>query len=253
MFKYFFTYADYLPHDAGFKMFGTGHIVWLILTICAAVLLSLKYRSLQENGRKKLGLVVCWIIFISEIGKDVYLLLIIGVFNLEEVLPLHLCGMAIYISLINAYRPGKITQEMLYSLCMPGALAALIFPSWTFYPMISIVSMQNFIQHALLLIYPVMLLSGGDIKPNHRNLPKCFLFLVIVSAPIYVFNKIFDTDFLFINYPAKGSPLVLFEKWFGNPGYILGILMLIIIIWMILYLPIMLKHKSRKADCQIRR
>lgn len=183
-------------------------------------------------------------------GRYIYLL-IIGEFDLE-VLPFHLCSMAIYLSLLNAYYPGKIKKEILYSLCMPGAAAALLFPSWAGYPMISLVNIQNFLQHALLMIYPIMLFAGGDIRPNYKNLPKCLLFLLIISPPIYIFNKIFDTNFLFINYPSPGSPLVLFEKWFGNPGYILGLLMLILVVWFFLYSPIVFlrfrRNRINKKD-----
>jgi len=157
----------------------------------------------------------------------------------------HLCGMAIYNSLLNAHRPGKIKQELLYSLCMPGTLSALLFPAWSAYPAISLICIQNFLQHGLLMIYPIMLFSGKNIRPDYRVLPKCLLFLAVISPPIYVFNKVFDTNFLFINYPSPGSPLVLFDKWFGNPGYILGILMLIIVVWAFLYIPIIITNKGK--------
>ena len=32
---------------------------------------------------------------------------------------------------------------------------------------------------------------------------------------------------LFINWPSPGSPLVIFEKWMGNPGYLIPVSYLI--------------------------
>jgi len=132
---------------------------------------------------------------------------------------------------------------------MPGAAMALIFPAWAAYPILNIVSLFCFLIHGLLVIYPIMLFAGGDLEPDYKNLPKCLLFLILIALPIYRFNKAFGTNFLFINYPSPGSPLVLFERWFGNPGYILGILILIFAVWAALYLPLVLMRRAEdKAE-----
>ena len=64
-------------------------------------------------------------------------------------------------------------------------------------------------------------------------------------------SKITDPliNFFFLNYPSPGSPLVLFEQIAGNPGYIALTLLLVLVVWIILYLPFYssTKHRVREA------
>jgi len=103
----------------------------------------------------------------------------------------------------------------------------------------------------------MMLFFGGKIKPGARRLPYCFLFLVAISVPIYFFDKRIDANFLFLNWPSPGSPLVWFEKWLGNPGYILGYIPMAAVVWTTLYLPVELKRRwetkgKRKSPGEVR-
>ena len=242
VFRYFFTISG-LPDGAGFRMFGPGHLLWLAAVAAAAVFCTVKYRNLSAAGRKKMQLVFCWSMVELDLFKDVYFM-ITGVFS-WEFLPLHLCGMAIYISLFNVYRPGRVKRELLYSLCMPGAAVALIFPAWTSYPLWNVATLQCFLIHALLFIYPILLLSSGEIHPEARNLPLCLLFLLAVCPPVYGINRLLGTDFMFINYPLPAQPFLLFVRWFGNPGYIFGMLLMLLTVWGMLYLPLALIRRSR--------
>lgn len=234
MFRCFFTIKD-LPGNAGFPMFGPEHLAWLAAIAAAAVICTARYRKLPQHKRKKVQLIFGWSMVALDLLKDLYFILA-GVFS-YEFLPLHLCGMAIYISLFNAYRPGKIKQELLYSLCMPGAAAALLFPAWTGYPIWNIATLQCFLIHALLFIYPILLLSTGEIRPSAKNLPACLLFLLIACPPVYLYNRIFGTDFMFINFPLPAQPFLLFVKWFGGRAYQLGMLFMLLAVWVLLYLP----------------
>lgn len=237
MFRYFFE-INGLPDGAGFRMFGAGHLLWLGAIAAAAAAGVRKYQRLALRRRKTVQHILCWSMVALDLFKDAYFILA-GVFS-YEFLPLHLCGMAIYLSLLNAYRPGRIKQELLYGLCMPGAAAALIFPAWTFYPIWNIATLQCFLIHALLLIYPLLLLASGEIRPRAENLRFCLLFLLIACPPVYVFNRIFGTNFMFLNSPPPAQPFLLFVRLFGNPGYLFGMFLLLLVAWALLYLPVVL-------------
>lgn len=234
MLRYFFVIGN-LPEDAGFRMFGPEHIAWLAAIAAAAAVCAFWYRGLSPKGRKKAGYAFCWSMVALDLFKDVYFI-ISGVFS-YEFLPLHLCGMAIYISLLNAYRPGRVTGEILYSLCMPGAVMALVFPAWTFYPIWNVATLQCFLIHALLFIYPLMLVAGGDLRPCARNLPYCLLFLLAACPLVALVNRALGTNFMFISTPPAAQPFLLFVQWFGDPGYLFGMLLLLLAVWAVLYLP----------------
>lgn len=236
MLRYFFVISG-LPDNVGFRMFGPGHLAWLAAISAAAVVCSLWYRRLSPRGRKAAGYAFCWSMVALDLLKDVYFI-VSGVFS-YEFLPLHLCGMAIYISLLNAYWPGRIKQELLYSLCMPGAVMALVFPAWTFYPLWNIATLQCFLIHALLFLYPVMLVAGGDLRPSVRNLPYCLLFLLAACPAVALVNRALGTNFMFISSAPSAQPFLLFVSWFGTPGYIFGMFLLLLAVWVVLYVPVL--------------
>lgn len=232
MFREFFAVTG-LPADAGFPMFGTGHFCWLAAAAAVAAAGALWYPRLSETGRRRARRTLCWGIVALDLFKDVYFVAF-GVFS-YDFLPFHLCGMAIYISLLHAYFPGRIKGELLYSLCMPGAAAALLFPGWTGYPLWNVATLQCFLIHILLFAYPVMLLASGELLPRARNLPWCLLFLLAVSPPVYLFNRAFGTDFMFINAPLDAQPFLLYVRLFGRSFYVLGMLFTLFAVWALLY------------------
>ena len=60
-----------------------------------------------------------------------------------------------------------------------------------------------------------------------------------MAFPIIAFNLAFDQNYLFLNEASEGSPLVpvwdIFGTRFGLPGYIVGVLLLVIVVFHILY------------------
>lgn len=242
--EHFFRFNVQSSEGLGFQLFSVPHICWLIIAAASCVALCLIYRRKDEVSRRRLELCVAGLILFSELVKKLSLI-IAGEYSVYD-LPLHLCGMAVFISLVHAARGWKFTGELLYSACMPGAAFALIFPDWVRYPVFNFLSMNSFFVHILLTAYPLMLFFGGEIRPEAKRLPYCFLFLAVVSAPVYVFNKLVDANFLFLNWPSPGSPLEWFERWLGNPGYILGYIPMMVLVWTALYLPVELRrrHKS---------
>ncbi len=105
--------------------------------------------------------------------------------------------------------------------------------------------MHSFTVHILLLLYPLLLLSGGY-RPVPRHLKKVMISLLILCSPIYLLNKLTDSNFMFLNNPGNGNPLSLFEAFFGNPGYLIGMPILLVLIWFLLYLPFYLMARGKK-------
>lgn len=66
--------------------------------------------------------------------------------------------------------------------------------------------------HILLAAYPIMLFSGGDIRPSVRYMGKCFLLLLAMAVPIYCVNLLLDTNFMFLMYAPDGNPLAVVPR-----------------------------------------
>lgn len=238
----FSIYGSAIPSGTGFGLFTIQHFMALGVIGVVCLALCLVYRRCQPNTQ--LCLLRCLALgnLLLEAIKE-GMVLAIGQFT-PFVLPLHLCGLCAFVLVWYAFRPGPTNAEILYSLCLPGALAALLFPDWAFYPLANFYSLQCFIFHAILLIFPCMLLSAGQLHPRIKNIWRPILFLAIACPLVAVFNTIFGTNFMFLRWASPGSPLVALQK-LGNPGYYFGYAGLLLLVWFLLYLLFIIQRVYR--------
>jgi hypothetical integral membrane protein (TIGR02206 family) len=240
--SYFFTLEEDLPAGVGFAHWDAAHLTWLAVSAAIIAALCLAYRRAPGDARRRLRHALGWAVLACEALKDVNLA-VQGSFN-RWYLPLHLCGLAVFFTFAHSRRPGKTVGNFLYSCCMPGAAFALAFPDWIAFPPLSYHAIVGFLVHALLMAYPLMLVCGSDLRPEARQLPRCFGILVACAVPIAVFNHFFGTNYMFLSWPSPGSPLEWFASRLGRPGYLLGYLPMLALIWLALYLPFARKKKS---------
>lgn len=149
-------------------------------------------------------------------------------------LPLHLCGMAVYVIVLHALKNGQVTGQFLYAFCMPGAAAAILFPDWSYYPALSYMTLSGFAIHMLIVAYVLMQVVGGDIRPNIRQAPLCLGIMLLIALPVYAFDQLTDTNYMFLNWPAENSPLEWFS-FLGQPGYLLGYIPMLAAVWAVIY------------------
>ena len=193
--------------------------MWLGILVVFATVMSLQYRKRDAATRAKWRKRFALAIVLDEVWK-MFWLTVGGTYTLEY-LPLHLCSINIILIAIHAWKPGKTLDNFLYAICIPGAMAAMLFPTWYTLPALNFMHLHSFTVHILLMTYPIMLTAGGDIKPDWRQLPKSLLFTFCLAVPIYIFNLLFDTNYMFLMYAEAGNPLLIFEDLFGN--HLIGI------------------------------
>ena len=233
--KYFFTLEEDLPAGVGFSLWGWAHGLWLCVAAAIVAALCLAYRRLSGDGRRRLRHALGWAVLVCELLKDGNVLAQKG-FDVWY-LPLHLCGLAVFFTFAHSRKPGETLGNFLYACCGPGAAFALLTPDWTAYPPFSYHSLVGFTVHALLVAYPLMLIAGRDLRPAARALPRCFAILAGCAVPIWFFNRAFGTNYMFLMWPAPSSPLEWFASFLGVPGYLLGYLPMLAVVWAALYLP----------------
>ncbi|MDR1914345.1 MAG: YwaF family protein, partial [Clostridiales bacterium] len=145
---------------SGFTLFGTAHIIWMAAIVLFVLLMCFIYYHLNERPQVNMLRVTAGIIFISELVRQTSFVILIPVYPISQ-LPLHLCGLSIFIELIHAIKPNRTTGEILYSLVLPGATAGLLFANWTMYPLLSYQSIQSFAAHGLHVSFVIMPLCCG--------------------------------------------------------------------------------------------
>ena len=145
----FFTYASHLPRGVGFSLFSAPHLCTLAAILLFCLFGARWYKKLPDRKRRRCARTLGLLLFLADMLRyAVYWRM--GGLSIYE-LPLHLCGLAVYLCILHSlWKPDWLSQT-LYTLCLPGACCALVFPDWTMYPFFSFVSLHSFLAHALLV------------------------------------------------------------------------------------------------------
>lgn len=221
--------------DVGFGRFTAGHFLWLGIGAVITAALCIIYKKAGKRLRRIIRLTLGGSAVGTELSRAA-LLSAAGRYGLGT-LPLHLCVMAAYLCALHALRGGRLRGQFLYAFCMPGAAAALLFPDWAYYPAWHFMTLCSFLLHIIIVAYVLMQVLGGDIVPDFRAAPACLGIMLLIAAPVYIFDRLTCTNYMFLNYPPPGSPL----EWFGalgSPGYALGYLPILAAVWTVMYLPL---------------
>ena len=242
--KYFFETTDTIAEGVGFAYFDAVHLLWLGIAIVLLVASCIGYRRLKDSGRILWRKAIAWLLIADELFK-MAILIYPGHYSVDY-LPFHLCSINIFLIAIHAYKPSRVLSNFLYTVCIPGALAALLFPTWTNLPVTNGMHLHSFTVHILLMLYPAVLTLSGDIKPDMKQLPKSLGLLVLMAIPIYGLNLWLGTNFMFLMSADPGNPLYIFETLWGN--HLLGFPVIIAGVLLVMYGPLFLIQKLRKKE-----
>ncbi len=244
MFKYFLYTQETIPAGLGWDHYSLSHILWLIASAVSMYIICRHYKKLSADARIEYRKKFAWGVVAVEALKTV-VLMSAGRYTVEY-LPLHLCSINVFVILYHAYKPNEVVGQSLYALCLPGAIVALLFPMWNPLPNFTYMNIHSFVTHTQLSAYALMLLLSGELVPSLKLLPKVSLMIFSVAPFIYIFNMIFGTNFMFINEPQVNSPLEILGDLMGNPGYLIGFALLVLVVWFLMFLPWELMGKRKK-------
>ena len=240
--EYFWYTSDTIPKGLGFSHFGTLHLI--TLAIAAVILLAsyLCYRNLGQKGRGVWRKTVALLLVADELFMSIPMM-IMGIFHVKY-LPFQLCSINIFLILWHAWKPNKTLGNFLYTVCIPGALAALITPTWTKLPWLNYMFFHSTSAHILLIMYPLTLTVCGEIKPRLKQVPKSLLLLLALAGLALVLNLCLDTNFMFLMSVTKSNPLYFFQELWGS--HLLGFPVIIAGVVLVMYAPIEIYYKVRR-------
>ena len=240
----FWHSSDTIPPGFGFSHFDAFHLSWLGLFLIVLVTNVILYRKLGQTGRERWRKIVGALLVADEMFM-VIPLLITGRYT-AAYLPLHLCSINIWVSAVHSRKPSKLLGNFLYTVGIPGALAALLFPTWTKLPLANYMLWHSFTVHILLVMYPAVQTMAGDIRPEGKLIPKTLALLGVFAAAACVVNLLFDTNFMFLRYARAGNPLYIFQEAWGSHLYGFPVLGAAVII--VMYVPMGIIRKFRQKN-----
>ncbi|MFJ7949911.1 YwaF family protein [Lysinibacillus sp. NPDC096418] len=224
--------------ENGFRLFDWYHISWLLFT--AFVIYSINGIYSKSDVEKRRIIRVIWALLILMLECIKNLVLVGQDAFWYGSLPFHLCGLGIFIVLAHAFLKGNRMDMLLYCLTMPGAFMSLLTPDWTDMSAFNYLHVHSFLFHLLLFAYPVTMLAAKELQLSIRKIWQPIVFLCVTVPIVYVLNGMWDTNFMFVNKAAEGTPLMLLEQYVGEKYYIFGFIGLVIVFWIILIVPVIL-------------
>ncbi|MCR5511859.1 MAG: YwaF family protein, partial [Lachnospiraceae bacterium] len=222
----FFTYQSSLPEGVGYRLFHTEHFVIMLLCLmliagglCACI------RCTDALRKRRLRRVLAISALALMILRLIYVCFIRA--NIIYELPLHLCNIAGILCFIHEFGygrlPGKLTAligHVLFSVCLAGAILAILFSDGTAYPAFHFITIQSNLFHALVILYILICKTEGMIMPSVKDAYRTVLFLAAVSLFVYAVDKTVHANYMFLLGPSSGSPLMpAYNRW-GYAGYL---------------------------------
>ncbi len=255
MFEYFWKQYEDIPAGLGYARFGAEHIVTLLI-LCVLIILAVRMiaggnsRSTEDNPRLRLAMrVIPWVMVGLELFKDLFLA-VSGHFGVGY-LPLHMCSLGLFVfiaaSISRTDRWRMIWGEIACILIVPGTIAALLFPDWAhLYPVFSFMNLYGYAWHGLLLLYPLLMVRCGWTNLSIRHAHYVWIFMICAAVPVYVFDRAFHCNYMFINWPPKGTPLAWIAQMTGDSMYLVGYAALAVVVIGLIYAGVECYHRIRK-------
>lgn len=157
-------------------------------------------------------------------------------------------GINIFVCWYDAIHQSRWSKEILYALCIPGAVVAMLSPSWQRLPVWNLLHLHSYSIHVLLILYPVLLLAGG-FRPQVHHIRWVLAFLCAIATPIFFLNRLLKTNFFFLNDPQGNAITAFFAHCFGERFYLLGFLPVLAAVLLLLYLPWYRAERHQRMLC----
>ncbi|AGA90870.1 conserved hypothetical integral membrane protein TIGR02206 [Thioflavicoccus mobilis 8321] len=225
-------------HEAEtFVLFGTVHSVTLAIVAAVALGVPLLARwTLPAFWQRRFGLLI-GLLLIAQEGVAIWFQTSYYGRDWTQVLPLHLCGIAVVLTawmlIMRSYR----VYEVVYFWACGGTLQALLTPDLSVgFPAPAYVVF--FIGHGLVVVGVLYAMLVYRFRPQLVSIAKsvaAILALVPIIAPV---NLWLDTNYLFLcDKPAQASLMDYLGPW---PWYILSLAGVGLVSCIFYYLPFLL-------------
>ncbi|MCD7981057.1 MAG: YwaF family protein [Clostridiales bacterium] len=214
MFDSYFTYWSDLPANSGYETFGKVHLTWLVGIALAIFVCIVLFRRISPAAQNRFLKTLAILMLALEAYRET-VLIVTGHMEFEN-LPLHLCGLAIFVEVLFAFFPNSFLGEFTCVACLPGAASALLFPDWLRYPTVNYMNLHGFIMHGILVLFPLLVLISGKYVPKIRHIYMPLIFFAVAAPILHRINTVQGCNFMFLNRPSLGSP---FEAVYEAYGY----------------------------------
>lgn len=225
-----------LTADA-FVLFGSDHLLTLLAVAVAAIGVPLLARwRLTPASQHRFGVLIA-ILLVGHEALAIWLQISWYGRDWTTVLPLHLCGLAVFMTAWMLAAKSYAAYEIVYFWACGGTLQALITPDLSVgFP--APAYLVFFVAHGLVVVGVLYATIVYRYRPQLVSIGKSVLALLALLPVIGPLNLWIDTNYLFLcAKPSQSSLMDYLGPW---PWYILSLVGVGLASCMIYYLPFLL-------------
>lgn len=217
--------------ESDFRLFGPAHLTILAAIPAVSALLARRARQAEAlAGALRHGAAA--FLAGNELVWYAYKLTTEG-WRAPEGLPLQLCDLALWMTVVSALSLNQRCFEIAYYAGLGGSGMALATPElWA--PALSYPTIYYFLAHGGVVATVLFLVWTGLARPGPGSVWRVFLLLNIYALGIAIFNAAFGTNYLFLCAKPKAPTLLDYlGPW---PVYIAGgeacaVLLMLLLAW----------------------
>lgn len=234
------------PVQSEFTQFGPQHIaVIIILVLTSAVLCTTVRYMKSETHKRAIRYGLAAILLSTEWFNYGYTLTHEGLdYFLQNALPLHACGMAVYLTAFALITKNQLAFEITYFWGLAGTTQAIITPAITEgFP--SIRFFQFFITHSAIILGVLVAVFGLKMRPRLKGMWITYALtwgLVFIVGGI---NALLDSNYMYLCHRPVGTSPFYFLNW---PWYILFQGGIALILFFLLWLPFSIRPQIPSVD-----
>lgn len=220
---------------SSFDQFGAAHLSAISITVAVCIALALLTQRLHSV---RLNRALCWGIAVELLIIE--LLYYIGAVHeigwggfLKLCLPLHYCGMSVYLVPVALLTRKQSVYEVAYFWGLVGATQAILTPAiQDGFP--SLLFIRFFLTHGGIVAGVIFATFGLGLRPRYRGVWVTFALSLGFAAVVGGLNYILDSNYMFLRQPPAGASPFFFLDW---PWYIGFLSLVAFAVMFLLWLP----------------
>jgi len=223
---------------APFDLFGPAHlaILGIIVLIGFSFVFARKLWGEQTKRTFRYGLAI-WLA-VWELSWHIWSMYY-KTWTIQTNLPLHLCSIFVWLSVIMLIKKNSTIYELAYFLGIGGAMQALITPDAGIYGLPHFRAVQTLAAHGGIVLAALYMTIVEGYRPTWQSFKRVFQWTNIYMVIVFFINLAIGSNYLFIAHKPEFPTLIdVLAPW---PGYILELEVLALVVCFILYLPFMIK------------
>lgn len=225
-----------------FETFGLEHNLYLIGTFTIWFLVLFTGKVILNLEQRRIFVLLLIFITISQELIDDILRWNVGIWDVAEDLPLHMCGISFFTSTYALYSKNQTAFELSYFWGLAGAFQAIITPDPTRFVM-DVSLFWNFLSHGLIILNVLWMIVIDNMRCRVGSYLNAIIITNGILFVISIVNSILGGNYWFIcEKPGGESPFIMGE-W---PLYIIGFQISGILLLGLFYIPMIILRKKGK-------